>query len=334
MAFPTPTPSRTQSQAVFDPAMEAFLAHLPTFEADVTAMAEAMSLNDTTDVSTSSVLIGLGAKTFVVTAGKSFQPGMYLIAADAAAPSTNSMVLQVTSYSGASLVTDCKAVRGSGTIASWVISLSAAAADIAADINAATAKTTPVDADKFGIWDSVSGLLRSVTWANLKAALVTYLSGLTGTWAISTSGNAATATNATNATTATNATNLTGSGTVSATATGGAGLTPTNATNATNLAGGTATIGSGGTAITKYLSGTASIDTANIPANSTVNVSIGLVGVASGDMVIAQPNAVMESGLVWGAYADSDAVIIRLANVTTAAIDPGVRTWRVSAIKH
>jgi len=45
-------------------------------------------------------------------------------------------------------------------------------------INTATAKTTPVDADRWGIWDSVSGLLNHVTWANIKATLKTYLDTL------------------------------------------------------------------------------------------------------------------------------------------------------------
>lgn len=41
----------------------------------------------------------------------------------------------------------------------------------AAEIHAATAKTTPVDADEFGIWDSVSMLLRKLSWAHLKTSL-------------------------------------------------------------------------------------------------------------------------------------------------------------------
>ncbi|MFA6904287.1 MAG: hypothetical protein WC236_14530 [Gallionellaceae bacterium] len=41
-------------------------------------------------------------------------------------------------------------------------------------IYAATAKATPVDADKIGYWDSVSGLFRSMTWANVTATLLTY----------------------------------------------------------------------------------------------------------------------------------------------------------------
>jgi hypothetical protein len=160
--------------------MAAFVAHLPTFVAQANAVAVAMDLNDTTDTSVSSVLIGLGAKTFTVSAGKSFQPGMYLVVADSAAPSTNSMVVQVTSYSGTSLVVSSKSVRGSGTIASWVISLSAAAADIASDISGATAKATPIDADKFGYWDSVTGLLRSMTWANIKTTLSGVFAALAG----------------------------------------------------------------------------------------------------------------------------------------------------------
>jgi hypothetical protein len=50
--------------------------------------------------------------------------------------------------------------------------------DIAATIHAATNKATPVDADEVGIWDSVSGLLRKVTWANLKATLKVYFDTL------------------------------------------------------------------------------------------------------------------------------------------------------------
>lgn len=40
------------------------------------------------------------------------------------------------------------------------------------DIPNATAKTTTVDADSFGIWDSVASTLKQITFANLKATLV------------------------------------------------------------------------------------------------------------------------------------------------------------------
>lgn len=43
------------------------------------------------------------------------------------------------------------------------------AVGLAAAIHAATEKTIPVDADEIGIWDSVAGLFKKLTWANLKA---------------------------------------------------------------------------------------------------------------------------------------------------------------------
>jgi|GEM_PF-1083898 hypothetical protein len=47
--------------------------------------------------------------------------------------------------------------------------------DVANSINSATAKTTPVDADLFGLVDSAaSNVLKKLTWANIKATLKTY----------------------------------------------------------------------------------------------------------------------------------------------------------------
>lgn len=46
------------------------------------------------------------------------------------------------------------------------------------NIDASTVKTTPVDADKFGFWDSVAGAFKHLTFANLKAVLKTYFDGI------------------------------------------------------------------------------------------------------------------------------------------------------------
>ena len=76
---------------------------------------------------------------------------------------------------------------------------------VAGPIHAATAKTTPTDADELGITDSAASWeLKKLTFADLK----TWLSGLyagktgagaSGTWAIAISGNAATATSSNSA---------------------------------------------------------------------------------------------------------------------------------------
>lgn len=45
-------------------------------------------------------------------------------------------------------------------------------------INSATAKTTPVDADMFGLMDSAaSNVLKKFSWANMKTNMETYLNG-------------------------------------------------------------------------------------------------------------------------------------------------------------
>lgn len=52
---------------------------------------------------------------------------------------------------------------------------------ISAAINAASSKTTPVDADEIGLVDSAaSNVLKKLTWANLKATLKTYFDTLYG----------------------------------------------------------------------------------------------------------------------------------------------------------
>jgi hypothetical protein len=72
----------------------------------------------------------------------------------------------------------CTANAG-GTLGTTAITFAATpplnAATLAAVINAGTAKTTPVDADKFGFWDSVSGAFRVATWANITTVIASYI---------------------------------------------------------------------------------------------------------------------------------------------------------------
>jgi hypothetical protein len=119
-------PARSDTPANFIAKADALVAALPAFVTEANAQAAALTLNSTNDTSASSVAIGTGAKTFTVSASKSFQPGMYLVIADTAAPSTNSMYGQVTSYSGTTLIMNIISVLGSGTKTAWTISQSAA----------------------------------------------------------------------------------------------------------------------------------------------------------------------------------------------------------------
>jgi uncharacterized protein (TIGR02145 family) len=45
--------------------------------------------------------------------------------------------------------------------------------DIANEINVSSNKPVPDDADKIGFWDSITGLLKHITWANLKSIFIT-----------------------------------------------------------------------------------------------------------------------------------------------------------------
>lgn len=124
-ALPTP-PSRGDTPANFITKSDAFIAALPQFVTEANAQAVLLTLASTTDTSATSNVIGTGAKTFTVTAGKSFVAGMYLVIADTSAPSTNSMFGQITSYIGTSLVMNILGITGSGTKTAWTISQSSA----------------------------------------------------------------------------------------------------------------------------------------------------------------------------------------------------------------
>jgi hypothetical protein len=125
-------PNRLTGADTFSSDVDYYHAYFTPFIAQFNADVAALNLNSVIDTSASSVLIGTGTKSFTVSLNKSFQAGQFLIFADSAAPSTNSMVVQVTSYntSSGAIVVNSLSVYGSGTKTAWVISLTGAPAQL------------------------------------------------------------------------------------------------------------------------------------------------------------------------------------------------------------
>lgn len=90
----------------------------------------------------------------------------------------------------------------------------------------------------------------------------------------------------------------------------------------------------GASGVSTVLTATASLDFSNIVKFTTGELTVTVSGAAVGDVAHASPNTTLESGLVWSAYVSAaDTVTIRVANVTSANIDPASRTWRVAVVK-
>ena len=87
------------------------------------SVAATVNLNFT-GTSTTSVAIGLGAKTWTIETGKSFVVGMYIQVVDDAAPTTNSVQGTITAYNTATGQLDVTVTRtnGSGTKTAWTVS--------------------------------------------------------------------------------------------------------------------------------------------------------------------------------------------------------------------
>jgi len=148
ISTPPTAPSRS-NPSTFSTLADAFLSWLSTtFVTELNATIAAMNTNDTISASTSSVAIGTGSKSFTVDTGKSYQVGMSVkIAYD----SSNWMHGEVTSYNSGTgaLVVNVTLVSGSGTQASWTITLSGPSLGLTTfittlldDANAAAALTT------------------------------------------------------------------------------------------------------------------------------------------------------------------------------------------------
>ncbi|MDO8800043.1 hypothetical protein [Phenylobacterium sp.] len=115
----------------------------------VAAAASAIAAPGTAGTSTTTETIGPGARSLTIQTGKSIVSGMWVIAAETAAPTTNWMAGQVDSYSSVSgllnFTVPAAFAIGSGSISAWTVSLTGPPADAAAlAANLAAAKSIAV----------------------------------------------------------------------------------------------------------------------------------------------------------------------------------------------
>jgi hypothetical protein len=127
---PLPTPPSTSDPVNFAPRADAFLGAFPTFADEMNAYGGKLNSFSTNSTSTTSLAIGTGSKSLTVTTGKSYVTGMYIRVVSTSTP-TNYMQGTVVSYNSGTgaLVFTSEIVGGSGTIASWTISMTVNPAD-------------------------------------------------------------------------------------------------------------------------------------------------------------------------------------------------------------
>lgn len=169
-----PSSFRTRAINVFYWIVNTFVGELEVLYAAVEAIAASLTLNDVLDTSVTSLTIGSGTKSLTVSASKSFAPGMWLVIASTAAPSTDSMVGQVTSYNSGTgaLVVEVPAIGvfGSGTIADWTISITAAmSSQVSAVMQPVTsAASLSAARDAMGVTTAISTAVGAVNVAQIQ----------------------------------------------------------------------------------------------------------------------------------------------------------------------
>jgi hypothetical protein len=89
----------------------------------------------------------------------------------------------------------------------------------------------------------------------------------------------------------------------------------------------------GSNTITKVLSGSASLNFAEIAAAAQASLTITVTGAAVGDEVIMALPAAPAAGIVFNAFVSAaDTVTVRASNITAAPVDPAAATYGVIVI--
>lgn len=123
--------------------------------------ASAIAAPGTAATSTTSLTVGTGSKSLTIQTGKAYSVGQAVVIADTAAPSSNWMFGQITSYNSGTgaLVVSVAQTLGSGTIAAWTVSITASPSASGSAIvrRAITGADTAVLSDLSKLIDATSG---------------------------------------------------------------------------------------------------------------------------------------------------------------------------------
>jgi hypothetical protein len=85
-----------------------------------------------------------------------------------------------------------------------------------------------------------------------------------------------------------------------------------------------------GSAVTKVLSASASLDFTSIGAAAQASLTITVTGAAVGDEVVLALPAAPAAGLVFNAFVSAaNTVTIRASNITASSVDPAAATYGV-----
>ena len=158
-----PTPPQSTDPANFNVRADAFVAALDVFQPEMNTVigeinSTATDVNNDAVSASESALIAEGAANYQ----GDWVAGTYSLG-------------QSVSYLGYRYVSKINGNTDTPPSANWLT------IGIDGETHAATTKTTPVDADEIPLVDSAAFFgLKKLTWANLKAALVTYLTITTG----------------------------------------------------------------------------------------------------------------------------------------------------------
>jgi len=87
--------------------------------------------------------------------------------------------------------------------------------------------------------------------------------------------------------------------------------------------------GSSSVALSKIIKGTVAVNPAVIAANTQAETAVTITGAATGDVVIMNPPASLEAGLVYShaRVSAADTVRVGLGNITGSPVDGASLTW-------